>query len=117
MKTVKQVGKIFGITSSLPQRPELSFTPDEILDDIKFISANEENLNKLYLCINEKPPVQERKHTKIEEFLKESRELEEVSGTLQCLTEEITLLQKSLRANTKKLKEDATITLKCIKDN
>lgn len=111
MKTMKQVGKIFGISNSLPQRPELSFTCDEVLDDVKFISNNEEHINKLYLCVNEKPPPQERKYAKIEEFLKDSRELEEVSGTLESLADEISLLQKSLLVNTKKLKEDAEKTL------
>lgn len=111
MKTMKQVGKILGISNSLPDRPELSFTSDEVLDDVKFISANEDHINKLYLCINEKPPPQERKYVKIEECLKDSKELEELSGTLENLTDEISLLQKSLLVNTKKLKEDAEKTL------
>lgn len=111
---MKQVGKIFGISNSLPQRPELSFTYDEILEDIKFISANEEDISKLYLCINEKPPPQERKFAKIEEFLKDSRQLEEISGALENLTDEISLLQKSLLVSTKKLEEDAEKTLSSV---
>lgn len=106
MNTVKQVGKLFNLSSSLPQRPKLSFTPQEILEDIDVIGCNEEYRNKLYVCINEKPPRQEHKLVKIEEYLKGAQDLEDNSVILQELLERATLLQEQLAENVGDIKKE-----------
>lgn len=106
MNTVKQVGKLFSLSSSLPQRPKLSFTPQEILEDVDVISCNEEYRNKLYVCINEKPPRQDHKLTKIEEYLKKAQDLEEISVVLQELSERASLLREQLTDNVGDLKQE-----------
>lgn len=105
MNAVRQVGKLFNLSSSIPQRPKVSFTPQEIIDDIEIIVANEEYRNKLYICINEKPPQQEYKFTKIEEYLKGTQDLEEVSNTLQELSEKACMLQEELSESVEGIKK------------
>lgn len=106
MNTVKQVGKLFSLSSSLPQRPQLSFNPQEIIDDIDLISSSEEYRNKLYISINEKPPRQEQRFLKIQEFLQGTQDLEEVSVNLQELSEKACLLQAELSEGTEKIKSE-----------
>lgn len=104
MNAVKQVGKLFNLSSSLPQRPKVTFTTQEIIDDIEVISANEEYRNKLHICMNEKPPQQEHKFAQIEEFLKGTQDLEEVSNTLQELSEKACMLQEELAESVEGIK-------------
>lgn len=105
MNAVKQVGKLFNLSSSLPQRPKVSFTTQEIIDDIEVFSTNEEYRNKLYICINEKPPQQEHKFAKIEEFLKGTHDMEEASNTLQELSEKACMLQEELAESVEGIKK------------
>lgn len=106
MNTVKQVGKLFSLTSSLPQRPKLAFTAQEIMDDIDIVSCNEEYRNKLYVCINEKPPQQEKKFAKIEEYLKGTQDLEEGYSSLQELSKEVCMLQEELASSVEKIQHE-----------
>lgn len=106
MNAVKQVGKFFNLSSSLPQLPKVSITAQEIMDDIEIISANEEYRNKLYICINEKPPQQEQKFARIEDYLKGTQDLEEVSNTLQELSEKACMLQEELTEKVEEIKKD-----------
>lgn len=106
MNAVKQVGKFFNLSSSLPQLPKVSFTTQEIMDDIEVISVSEDYRNKLYICINEKPPQQEQKFYKIEEYLKGTQDLEEASNTLQELSEEVCMLQEKIAQDVEAIKKN-----------
>lgn len=112
MKAVMQMGKIFNLSSSLPQRPQLLFTAKEIVEDIEVISSDEDFRNKLYLCINEKPPVQEQKYLRIEEFVKRTQDLEEVTVAVEDSTDEIKLLRKQLQDSLDQIKEEVQGYLK-----
>lgn len=105
MNAVKQVGKLFNLSSSLPQLPKVSFTTQEIMEDIEVISANEDYRNKLYVCINEKPPQPEHKFAKIEEYLKGSQDLDELSNTLHELSEIVSKLQEELADDVQSIKK------------
>lgn len=106
MNTVKQVGKLFNLSSSLPQLPKLSLTSQEIIEDIDVISCNEDHRHRLYICINEKPPPQEHRFSKVEEYLRGTQDLEDVSGTLQELSEKVCMLQEELSESVEKIKSE-----------
>lgn len=104
---MKAVSKIFGVSNSLPQRPRLSFTPKEILDDIQLVSSNEQFVDKLYLCVNEKPSSTHLGFAKLEDFLLDTRKLEAASSNMEILTDDTHLLRISLSESTSRLKDAA----------
>lgn len=102
---MKAVSKIFGVSNSLPERPRLSFTPKEILEDIQLISSNEQFVDKLYLCVNEKPATTHLGFVKLEDFLLDTRKLETASNNVNILTDDTCLLRTSLSECISKLKD------------
>lgn len=105
---MKAVSKIFGVSNSVPQRPHLAFTPKEILDDIQLIGSNEQFVDKMYLCLNEKPTVTHMGFAKLEDFLLDTRKLQTASNNMDILIGDSRSLQESLSESISRLK-DATI--------
>ncbi|XP_017775440.1 PREDICTED: uncharacterized protein LOC108561855 [Nicrophorus vespilloides] len=95
----------------LPQRKQFNLKPDELLEDINKVSGDEDQRNKLYICIEDKIPPQENKFTKIEDFLHRSDRLENLSETLIELSDELGALEKQLKLASCHLKDMVSETL------
>lgn len=72
---------------SASSRQKICFSPKQIIDDLERIQNNEERY-KLYYCLDEKPP-QENKLTNIREFLNGSHHLQETVYDLEKLVKEL----------------------------
>lgn len=103
---MQAVTKIFSISSSVPQKPDMTFTGKEISDDVEVLSRNVEYTSKLYLCINEKPPPDDPRFCKSEEFLKGANDLERAIGQLEVEVNETANVQHCLLSAISKVKSD-----------
>lgn len=81
--------------NAIPQRKPFCLSKDEIMEDIERIHGNEDQRNKLYYCLDEKPP-HDNRLKKLEEFLKGNVDLEGVSGNLQTLTDDLERLGQEI---------------------
>ncbi|KAJ8934650.1 hypothetical protein NQ314_013249 [Rhamnusium bicolor] len=93
--------------NTVPQRKPCSFSKEQIIEDIKTISENEDERNKLFLCLEEKPP-QDHKFSKLEEFLKGTNNLEDISETLADLVHDVDELKKQIKESIEDLKTKAS---------
>ncbi|KAG5883840.1 hypothetical protein JTB14_033761 [Gonioctena quinquepunctata] len=97
--------------NTLPQRKPFSFSVAHIIEDVDAICVSEEQQNKLFLCLDEKPP-QENKFSQMEEFLKGTNNLESVHETLKALVEEVDNLSSGISKTVNDLKiRAATVKL------
>lgn len=92
--------------ASVPERKPFSLNVEKIIEDIESIKHSEEERNKLYYCLDEKPP-QENKFTKLEDFMRGSNDLESVSENLEDLVDEVSKLTKDVRQTVIKIKEES----------
>lgn len=83
---------------------EFNFTSKQILDDINNIYDNEEQRRMLYMCIDDVPPVMNKKFAQIEEFLTGTQELQKVSAAIEKCNEELVKLEDVYRKESLKLK-------------
>lgn len=81
---------------TVPDKKPFSLRKDEIMADIERIYTNEDQRNKLYYCLDDKPPHDDR-FKKLDEFLKGNVDLESVSDNLESLTEELEKLSREIR--------------------
>ncbi|RZC38374.1 hypothetical protein BDFB_003168 [Asbolus verrucosus] len=95
---------MFRKANTIPERNKFCLTKEQIIEDIEAICHTEDQRNKLYYCIDEKPP-QEHKFEKIEEFLKGTQDLERNSNILLGLKNEIENLQRQTAEWVTSLKE------------
>lgn len=85
---------MFGKTT-LPQKKPFPLTPDDIAEDIEAICLDEEQRNKLYLCLDNKPPHDDQ-FSKVEDFLKGTDNLEDVKQKLDSLIRDVDSLIKNI---------------------
>ncbi|CAH0558295.1 unnamed protein product [Brassicogethes aeneus] len=96
--------------SSIPQRKAFSMTKEKFIEDINALSTSEEERNKLYYCLDEKPP-QEAKFGKLEDFLRGSNDLEVVSEDLETLLKEVNKLSKEVKGTLQSIKDESNMIL------
>lgn len=77
------------------QRKPFCLLKDEIIEDIERIHTNEDQRNKLYYCLDEKPP-HDNHLKKLEEFLKGNVDLESISDHLLTLTQNLERLTQEI---------------------
>lgn len=73
------------------------------MEDIETISVNEEQRNKLFFCLEEKPPFENR-FVKLEEFLKGTTNLENVTEILTFLEKDLTNICEEINSTTSRIK-------------
>lgn len=95
----------------IPQRKPFCLQKEQIMEDIERIHTNEDQRNKLYYCLDEKPPYDKR-FKNLEEFLKGNVDLESVSDNLQTLTEELEILRKGVQEQVYNIKTKSEEALK-----
>lgn len=74
--------------STMPLRKGFQLSSEQISQDIEAVCLEEEQRNKLYSCLDTKPP-SEHKFSKVEEFLKGTDNLEDSKQKLEDLVEEV----------------------------
>lgn len=90
-----------------PQRPELSFTPEQIIEDIMNVAENADERKKLFECVDEKVPVREESFIKMKRFLRGHETLEDVSHRLKGLCGELVTLEKEWSRGDERLRSIA----------
>ncbi|CAH1104514.1 unnamed protein product [Psylliodes chrysocephalus] len=99
--------------NNLPQKKKLSLSTEEIKNDIEAVWSCEEQRNMLYYCLDEKPPLEEYKLAKMEEFLTGSNNLESVHETLKNLVQDVQKLTDEINSSVNEIKNrTADIELK-----
>lgn len=88
-----------------PQRLEFTLTSNQIFEDIENIKNDENQKNKLYLCLDDKIPVVEKRFANIQEFLKGSDNLENTVDTLEHLGTKLKDLQEDILQQKKIIKD------------
>lgn len=92
--------------NAVPQRTPFSLCKDDLIEDIRIITQCEDQQNKLFWCLDEKPP-QEHKFSQLEQFLKGTNNLEDISNTLTNLLEEVNHLKGEISQNINDVKKKA----------
>lgn len=95
----------------IPQRKPFCLTKDEIMEDIERIHTNEDQRNKLYYCLDEKPTYDKR-FKNLDEFLKGEVDLESISDDLQIMIEDLERLKEEIRDKVHNIKMKSTEALK-----
>lgn len=95
----------------VPQRKPFSITKEELMEDIERIHSNEDQRNKLYYCLDEKPPYDKRIKN-IEDFLKGEVDLESASDNLRTVTAELDKLKEEIREKVSNIKVKSAEALK-----
>ncbi|XP_018561578.1 uncharacterized protein LOC108903771 [Anoplophora glabripennis] len=93
--------------NTVPQRKPLSIPREDLIEDIGILRQCEDQQNKLFWCLDEKPP-QENKFSQLEQFLKGTNNLEDISNTLTNLLEEINHLKEEIGKNINDVKNKAS---------
>lgn len=89
--------------NTIPQRKKFSMTKNQIMDDIERIHTNEDQRNKLYYCIDEKPP-HDNRLKKLEEFLTGEVSLQSVAKDLENMTTDLETLSQEIHQQVENLK-------------
>lgn len=89
--------------STVPQRKPFNLPKEDIMEDIEVLRQCEEQRNKLFWCLDEKPS-QEHTFSRLEEFLKGTNNLEDISSTLTNLLKEVDQLKEEISQNTEEIK-------------
>lgn len=85
------------------EKKSISLSKDQVMEDINKIQTNEDQRNKLYLCLDEKPP-HDKRFKNLEEFLKGNVDLESVSNNLQTLTQDLETLTQEIQDQLESIK-------------
>ncbi|KAJ8982026.1 hypothetical protein NQ317_007736 [Molorchus minor] len=91
---------------NLPHKEPFNAKKEQFMKDIAILTENEIHSNKLFLCLDEKPQ-QEYRFSKLEEFLKGTSNLEDISKSITDLIDEVQQLKQQISENVNDLKLQA----------
>ncbi|CAH1991830.1 unnamed protein product [Acanthoscelides obtectus] len=87
-----------------PEKPAFSIKKEDILEDIESIKGDEEQRKKLFYCIDENPPL-EQKFSGIEDILAGTNSLDNTSKHITALIQDLQSLSEDLQEGVAKIRK------------